>query len=489
MTMKLVSVFDAFLKDTVNLNSTRVKGLEDSTGSIEDFVNKSTWGPEIDSWMPQGSWAHKTIIKPVDKGEFDADLLVFVHPVEGWDAARYINELYNVFYANGTYKSMVRRWSHCVTITYATDKKIDIAPVIINRGGFQRLEVCNRDSNAFERTEPRQYTNWLITQNSYSGSNSFRKVTRLIKYLRDIKTTFTCPSVLLTTLLGYRINILDQYGDEFSDTPTALKTVFGRLDDWLQQNATKPAVTNPYLTSEDFAGGWTDTQYANFRTVINRYRGWIDEAYDETGRNASIAKWRRVFGDEFAADVVIEEARSVSKAAFDALTEGVSIAALTASGAVRDLVTLVKAYGSSALPREFDFLPHMRQPTWRRATAQNLSVQVRAKLYRSKGVGDQGAVQSMQVLRAGGWLYFTAHTNTGVVYPTSDFTVYWRVTNTDQAAADAGQLRGEFNDPHEGNGRWEHLQYRGVHQVEAFVVRRRTDELVGQSAPFRVVIE
>ncbi|MDG9423043.1 hypothetical protein OLF92_11200, partial [Streptococcus pneumoniae] len=69
-----------------------------------------------------------------------------------------------------------------------------------------------------------------------------------------------------------------------------------------------------------------------------------------------------------------------------------SIAALTASGAVRDLVTLVKAYGSSALPREFDFLPHMRQPTWRRATAQNLSVQVRAKLYRSKGVGDQGAV-------------------------------------------------------------------------------------------------
>ena len=77
-------------------------------------------------WMEQGSWAHKTIIKPVDKGEFDADLLVFVKPIAGWTAEDYIDTLLDAFKANKTYKDMVKPWSHCVTITYANDKKIDV---------------------------------------------------------------------------------------------------------------------------------------------------------------------------------------------------------------------------------------------------------------------------------------------------------------------------------------------------------------------------
>ncbi len=487
--MKHIDLFRDFLKDTVDLNTTRVTELEGSTEAIQSFVDGSTWTPEIDSWMAQGSWAHKTIIKPVDQGEFDADMLVFVHPVDGWDAQKYIDELYSVFRGNGTYRDMARRWSHCVTITYANDKKIDIAPVIVNRDGFQKLEVCNRDTNEFELSEPRQYTDWLVRQNSYSGGNSFRKVTRLIKYLRDIKGTFTCPSVLLTTLLGYRISIADQYGTNFSDTPTALKTVFGRLDEWLQMNSAKPAVTNPYLSSENFADAWTDAQYENFRAIIKRYRGWIDEAFDESSRYESIAKWRRVFGDEFAAEVVIEEARSVGKAALVALGESASALALFAKDAATDLVSLVKSYGDRAIPTGFNNLPHLRRPKWQRAPNLSLFVQVRAKLFRSKGFGEVGSAQSMQVLQKGGWLHFTAVTNMGLPFSAHDFEVQWRISNTDEAAAKARQLRGEFYDPHEANGRWEHLEYRGVHLVEAFLISRRTDELAGVSEPFRVVIE
>lgn len=407
--MKQRQLFADFLRDTVDLNASRVTQLETSTQAIERFVESSGWAPQIDGWMPQGSWAHKTIIKPTDQGEFDADLLVFVHPVEGWDAARYINELYNAFNSSGLYRAKARRWSHCVTITYANDKKIDVAPVVINRLGYQRLEVCNRDTNVFALSEPRRYTDWLISQNTYSGGNSFRKVTRLFKYLRDIKHTFTCSSVLLTTMLGYRISHMDRYGQNFADTPTALKTIFGRLDDWLQQNPYKPAVTNPYLATEDFSLSWTVTQYDNFRAVVNRYRGWIDDAYDEPDRYESIAKWRRVFGDGFAADVVVEEARSISRAARNSFKESAGTAALYARDAALDLVALVKGYGSRALPPGFDILPHMHRPKWRRAVGHNIPVQVRAKHFRSRGFGEIGAVQSMDVLQAGGWLFFTAH--------------------------------------------------------------------------------
>ena len=85
--MKHVDLFDEFLNDTVNLNETRVKELEASTEAIKNAIRASNWLPRISGWMEQGSWAHKTIIKPVDQGEFDADLIVMVNPVEGWDAA------------------------------------------------------------------------------------------------------------------------------------------------------------------------------------------------------------------------------------------------------------------------------------------------------------------------------------------------------------------------------------------------------------------
>jgi hypothetical protein len=200
--MKHVDLFNEFMKDVVNLNATRIAELESSIEVIKDAVRASDWKPRISGWMAQGSWAHKTIIKPVDQGEFDADLLVFVHPVDGWSAATYDEELYSALRQNGTYTDKLRRYSHCVTVTYANDRKIDIAPCVVNRAGFSRLEVCNRATNTFERSEPRQYTDWLIERNSYSGNNSFRKITRLIKYLRDSPS---CSRRFLVTASVYLI--------------------------------------------------------------------------------------------------------------------------------------------------------------------------------------------------------------------------------------------------------------------------------------------
>jgi hypothetical protein len=179
--------------------------------------------------MAHGSWAHKTIIRPVDNGEFDADLIVFVEHVEGWTAATYIDELYKAFRDNATYKDKVKRSSHCATISYANDKKIDITPCLTNRIQPKQFEVCNRTKDQFERSEPKLYTDWLVEKNGYSGSNNFRKVTRLIKYLRDIKESFTCSSVLLTTILGHCITSADKGSEDFADTTTALRTVFGRM--------------------------------------------------------------------------------------------------------------------------------------------------------------------------------------------------------------------------------------------------------------------
>ncbi|MFT4080825.1 SMODS domain-containing nucleotidyltransferase [Rhodomicrobium sp.] len=226
--MKLVGDFRDFLSDTVNLNQTRLDRLEDRITAIKTFIRDADWEPRISAFIEQGSWAHGTIIKPVDGGEFDADLLVKVHPIVGWSAAQYVRELGRAFLDSNRYGDKTVVYDYCVTITYADDCKIDIAPLVMDRDQQGALEVCNKRKDEFEDSQPVEYTRWMREKNGYSGNNSFRKATRLIKYIRDIKKRFSCQSVLLTTLIGHRIEWWDKDSGAFADTPTALSRGRGR---------------------------------------------------------------------------------------------------------------------------------------------------------------------------------------------------------------------------------------------------------------------
>lgn len=310
-----------------------------------------------------------------------------------------------------------------------------------------------------------------------------RKTTRLVKYLRDIKTTFTCPSVLLTTLLGERITVADAFNTaDFADVPTTLRTIITRLDDWLQANPTQPTVRNPVLVTEVFSDAWDDTRYANFRDRIHTYRTWIDEAYEEADRDESILKWRRVFGDEFAAGVVVEKGER-------AADEASLITEVAAAGL--DLVTRFARLGRLALPRGFDRrLAHKQRPIWRALETPAFRVRVEASVHTGRNgvwletLGHDHAAPQPK----GRHLNFKARTQTGLPLA-GDYAVHWRVTNTDAEARRAGCLRGGFERSNEGSTRWEELSYRGVHTVEAFVVRQRDSVLVAQSEPFYVVVE
>jgi len=166
--MKLIRLFDEFLSDTVNLNQTRFDELESSINAVQKFISNSEWQPKILSYKPQGSWAHKTIIKPLTDYPFDADLLVYVDPINNWEAKDYLDSLYSEFRSNATYNEKVRRYSHCITIEYAKERKIDIAPCVKERLTPNTYEVCNRNTNAFEQSNPKQYTDWFIEQNRFS---------------------------------------------------------------------------------------------------------------------------------------------------------------------------------------------------------------------------------------------------------------------------------------------------------------------------------
>lgn len=478
--MKLISHFNEFLNDTVNLNDTRLTALTERADAIKNFVRQTDWGATVKSFYAQGSWAHKTIIRPVDGGEFDADLLVLVDPVDGWTAKDYVKRLGKAFRNSSTYKDKVRIWDYCVTITYANDAQIDVAPLVVNRGGRGDQEVCNKSNDKYEISKPQEYTEWLNERNGYSGGNSFRKVTRLLKYLRDIKTRFVCSSVLLTTLIGNQITIADKGSSDFADVPSALQTIMQRLDDWLQKHSNKPQVCNPKLTTEDFASSWTQAQYDSFRKSINRYRKWVDEAVAADTRDASVLAWRRLFGDEFAPGVDVKKA---------GLAEGAYALASAGRSAVvdvfDDLVDLVKTFGARAIPRNYSKVKHMQRPTWRVSADNDVQIKITATIGGGAQHRFSNAVESGQPLRAGQQIFFEAVRDDGTRLG-PDYIVHWRITNT----GDVPQLRGDFYPSSDGlASRQEALSYRGVHLAEAFVVLRSSGALAGVSDPFFVVIE
>lgn len=93
--MKFVDDFESFLRTVVNLNQGRLDLLQKRVNAIDSFLaDDETFEPIFLELIPAGSWAHRTIIKPVaDNDGFDADVLLHVEEQEDWQPKNYLEEL------------------------------------------------------------------------------------------------------------------------------------------------------------------------------------------------------------------------------------------------------------------------------------------------------------------------------------------------------------------------------------------------------------
>lgn len=298
--MKLIDYFNDFLKAEVNLDDARLGRLNTSIGAVTDFLrDRPPFAANFVDTIPQGSYAHKTIIKPVHGGdEFDADLLLYVEEYEKWEASDYVQELYTCFRESQIYRDKVSRRTRCVTINYAGDFHMDVVPFLERHG--QKF-ITNRSENNFEITDPEAYNAWLDEKNRASNRNLVKTV-RLIKYLRDYKRTFEVKSVILNVLLGEQINDAFLLADPslYADVPTTLRNVMNRLSEYVEPHHRLPSIADPSGTGENFSDRWSQEGYAPFRTSIMRYAEWIEDAWSEPDRARSLQKWQRVFGEEFS---------------------------------------------------------------------------------------------------------------------------------------------------------------------------------------------
>jgi hypothetical protein len=299
----IVSFFNEFLRDEVNLNPTRLKVAKNGIKTIRKFLKRNElFERRIKEIKPQGSYRQGTITKPFDDSDFDVDLLVLLDEFDDWQPKDYLNRLHQEFRGTKRYKDIVDRKgkSRCVTINYETDFHIDIVLAIKKNGKYK---IMNKNSNEFEDTDGDGYAQWFEEKNSITSKDFLTKTVRLGKYLRDFKQTFSIKSVLLTTLLGRQVHEFDSYYQNslYKDLPTTLKTLFNRLDSYLQARPSliEEIITNPILPEEKFNRHWDQDKYFNFRNKIHDYNIWINEACQEENVNEAVNKWEKIFGDNF----------------------------------------------------------------------------------------------------------------------------------------------------------------------------------------------
>lgn len=427
--MKLLGYFKYFLENTVNLNASRIETLDRRVGTLTTFVRANdALGPTIVDVVPQGSYAQKTIIKPKTGSDFDADVLLHMEEQDGWEAKDYIAKLYAAFRASPTYRDMVSRRTRCVVVQYANDFHVDLVPWVERLNGNY---VTNRHENTFELSNPEQFNVWLEAQTRTTDSHLI-EVIRLMKYLRNYKETFHVKSVILTTLLGQRVNSVKLLGDPkyYGDMPTALVNIVGDLDTYLQQNETMPVILDPGETGEDFSQRWDQDRYSTFRDKIHFYAEKMREAYDDPSTASSLEKWQDIFGTEFKKPPV-------------AITLSESVASAPAS--------------ERFLERDFGI------PTRR----TNYSVRMVGR------VRPRAGFRAYELPRRGN----RVHKNQKLVFEIKScnvprpYDVYWKVRNTGDEAANAGHLRGEITRDSGYERREEPTAYRGSHYVEVYVVK------------------
>lgn len=436
--MKLIKHFDAFLVNKVNLGDGRIKQLDERVTAITNFVQAGddAFATNFIDILPQGSYAHRTIINPVRANdEFDADLLLEVDEVDDWEAEDYVQGLYTVFRDSSTYRNMVSRHDRCIRIDYANEFHIDLVPYMERHNAHY---ITNRLENQFELTNPEGYNKWLDEQNRLA-SGRLVKVIRLVKYLRDFKDTFSCKSVILSILLGNSVSDAAAWGDDsqYSDVPTALRSIVGALDDYLQDNELMPSIDDPSEPTENYNHRWDQDQYANFRTKIHVYRGWIDEAYLEEDPEESKVKWRRLFGNKFGT--------------YDTTVKKASEAHLGVEGVRNTDETISDRWG---IPIRLD---------------ARYRVNLTGRVAKRRGFRDYELSRYGNVVPVKSDIKFSVRHNVP-----GSVEVYWKVRNTGEEAIRADCIRGQVVKDNGTLTRTEPTSYRGRHYVEVYVVKDGT---------------
>lgn len=428
--------FNYFLRDHVNLNQTRLNTLHSRTSSLDTALEESDVleGKVDGGLIPQGSFAHGTIIKPYTGNDFDADVLLPMVEQPEWEPKKYTLELKRALDAVPRYADKTELGKRCVTIKFANDFHIDVVPFVERGDG--NTYITHRTRNEFLRQDPTAFTDWFEQQNRVTNGHLVR-VVRLVKWLRD-RSSIDCPSVVLAALLSERVKSFAGV-DDYGNVATTFTALLEDLRDYLDHHTAPPWVDD--RIGQNLADRLTQTGFDNLKSQLKTWARLAREALDAEA-SVSVDKWKKLFGANFG------------------VTTATSTLALAAAASAPSTLTYEHQMvpGEQTLTERYGF-PERRDAESRFRIAGRMSP-TKTGRGRYRPLSSNG-----NLVPIGRSLRFEIADCT-VPEP---FDVYWKVRNAGPEAARRKAFRGEI----EQRGRMisESSDFPGAHWVQAWIVK------------------
>jgi hypothetical protein len=215
------------------------------------------------------------------------------------DPQQYLLAMHAALRRSGRYRDRTTLKTRCVRVSYAGECHVDLVPYIRDGGWFDQHHIVNREENQFEEVKPAGFSEWMRGRDRVAHGN-LRTTLRLLKYMRDYKATFDVPSVILTVVVGGRVNqFLSFWDDRYCNLPSAFTTLVKATDGWLSERPHLPHLPDPSCPYVSFEHRLNELTYAKFRDQFHDYTNTISDAYDATRRTGSIRLWQDIFGEGF----------------------------------------------------------------------------------------------------------------------------------------------------------------------------------------------
>lgn len=285
---------DSYL-DKISLNSDKEKQLRTSRDALREKIRShlKEKGAKNIKFYQQGSYAHRTIISPLNE-DYDIDDGVYM------DLSDFENEPSTITIHNwikdaakGHTETEPKDKEACVRAIFKAGYHIDLPAYKVeeDEDGNEKYYLAKKIAG-WEESNPRAMTDWFIDQTK----NNSEQIRRLVKYFkgwrdcRDSTTSTKLPNGLTLTILAceeYQSDIRDDVS--FNETAKAILKRLNANDE----------IWKPYEPTENMRKYLSDTQFDHLIDELEKIKKAGDNAIEEESQEKAAKQWQKIFGSRF----------------------------------------------------------------------------------------------------------------------------------------------------------------------------------------------
>lgn len=283
-------IFQKFLSE-ISLKPDQRKNLQGGRNAIKKrienyfFEEKGFTKPEF---YLQGSYALKTMVRPLAQEDYDLDDGVYLQHTDD-DISNPTPAAVSswIVEAVKNHTKKTKNKKNCVRVVYAENYHIDL-PIYRTIKG--KIHLGTLDGNQWVPSDAKLFNDWFYDR--LEKTEQMRSCIKYLKAWKDFKSS-DLKGIHITILVGEN-HIAVEGKDDESLTKT-LATIIEYLEE-------KRAIYNPIDKPENLIKDWTSTKLNKTIIALRGFQEKASKALNEYDKEEAVMLWQMAFGGRFEYD-------------------------------------------------------------------------------------------------------------------------------------------------------------------------------------------